>query len=205
MVIPTLNEAAHRGALLERLSCMRGVGEVVVANGDSTDSPRDSSFRAQPAWSARGPAGGTAQRRSEGGFRGRAPFLARRRRAAVRCAPDKGRPQVRARRRQLPVAISRVRCFGALAGRFGALLSPAWTLLRGFGDLRQARRIRAGGWDPRYTRDGVFVRRMEGAGKTAYLPGPSEFIAPLGGAAPAQPRRTRPRPDTRYRFSDPAA
>lgn len=37
MVIPTLNEAAHRGALLERLSCMRGVGEVVVANGGSTD------------------------------------------------------------------------------------------------------------------------------------------------------------------------
>ncbi len=29
-----------------------------------------------------------------------------------------------------------------------------------------------------------FVRRMEGAGKTAYLPGPSKFIAPLGGAAP---------------------
>ena len=37
VVIPTLNEAAHRGALLERLSCMRGVGEVVVANGGSTD------------------------------------------------------------------------------------------------------------------------------------------------------------------------
>jgi len=37
MVIPTLNEAAHRGALLERLSCMRGLGEVVVANGGSTN------------------------------------------------------------------------------------------------------------------------------------------------------------------------
>lgn len=37
VVIPTLNEAAHIGALLERLSCMRGVGEVVVADGGWTD------------------------------------------------------------------------------------------------------------------------------------------------------------------------
>ncbi|MDQ3999526.1 MAG: glycosyltransferase, partial [Actinomycetota bacterium] len=37
MVIPTLNEAADIGALLERLSRMRGVGEVVVADGGSTD------------------------------------------------------------------------------------------------------------------------------------------------------------------------
>src|SRR5215218_5753551 len=37
VVIPTLNEAAYIGALLERLSCMRGVGEVMVADGGSTD------------------------------------------------------------------------------------------------------------------------------------------------------------------------
>ena len=51
--------------------------------------------------------GGTAQRRSDGGFRERTPFLARRRRAAAgRLAPDKGRGRERARRRQLQVAIS---------------------------------------------------------------------------------------------------
>ncbi len=37
VVIPTLDEAADIGALLERLSRMRGVGEIVVTDGGSTD------------------------------------------------------------------------------------------------------------------------------------------------------------------------
>ena len=37
VVIRTLNEAADIGALLERLSRMRGVGVIVVADGGSTD------------------------------------------------------------------------------------------------------------------------------------------------------------------------
>lgn len=37
VVIPTLNEAANIGALLERLLDPPGVREVVVADGSSTD------------------------------------------------------------------------------------------------------------------------------------------------------------------------
>jgi glycosyltransferase involved in cell wall biosynthesis len=57
VVIPTLIEAADRGALLECLSRKRGVGEVVVADGGSTDgtpelvvSSSARLVRARPGW-----------------------------------------------------------------------------------------------------------------------------------------------------------
>src|SRR3712207_3116424 len=107
VVIPTLDEAADIGALLERLSRMRGVGEIVVTDGGSTDGTLElvvsSAARLVRARLGRG----TAQARSDGGFRGRAPFLARRRRAAAgRRALAKGCRREGARRQQLPVAIS---------------------------------------------------------------------------------------------------
>jgi rSAM/selenodomain-associated transferase 2 len=37
VVIPTLNEAEHLGATLEALGRVRGIGEVIVADGGSTD------------------------------------------------------------------------------------------------------------------------------------------------------------------------
>lgn len=83
---------------------------------------------------------------------------------------------------------------GGALGRWLEALAPFYRRLgRYYGDsgifVRRDVYERVGGIpEIPVMEDIVFVRRMERAGKTAYLPGPMVSSSPLGGAAPAQPR-----------------
>ena len=176
VVIPTLNEARNVGALLDLLRASPDVAEVVVADGGSTD--------------------GTPELARLGGAR--LVFSGRGRGAQLRAGARAARGDVllflhadvappRDVAAQIRAALGR----GCVGGDFrlrypggGALgwwleiLAPFYRRLgRYYGDLGLfARRDvyeKVGGFpEIPLMEDVVFVGRLEGTGKTAYLPGP---------------------------------
>ena len=176
VVIPTLNEAQGIGALLERLLRSPGVDEVVVADGGSTDGTQEIS-RASAA-------------RLVESARGRGTQLAAGARAAsgdvllflhadVVPPPDVAlqiRDAVGAGHVGGNFRLSYPK--GGSLGRWLEALAPFYRKLgRYYGDsgifVRRDVYERVGGFpEIPVMEDIVFVRRLEGAGRTAYLPGP---------------------------------
>ena len=176
MVIPTLNEAADIGALLERLSRIRGVGEVVVADGGSTDgtpelvvSSAARLVRARPGRGGQLNVGATAASGDVLLFLHADVAPPPDASLHIRDAVERGRVGGNFRLRYPE---------GGALGRWLEALAPFYRRFgRYYGDsgifVRRDMYERVGGF-PEITvmEDIVFVRRMEGAGKTAYLLGP---------------------------------
>lgn len=176
VVIPTLNEAENIGALLERLSRAPGVGEVVVSDGGSTDGTPE--LVRSPVRLVRSAAGRGVQLNA--GARAASGDVLLFLHADVTPPVDVAF--------QIRDAIGaghvggnfRLRYpGGGLLGHWlEALIVPFYrTLGRYYGDsgifVRRDVYERVGGFpEVPVMEDVVFVRRMEAAGKTAYLPGP---------------------------------
>ncbi|MDP9454486.1 MAG: TIGR04283 family arsenosugar biosynthesis glycosyltransferase [Actinomycetota bacterium] len=176
VVIPTLNEAENIGALLERLSSTPGVSEVVVCDGGSTDGTREI-VRSGGARLVESEPGRGAQLRT-GASETRGDVL-------LFLHADVVPP------RDLVAQIEGALDRGCVGGNFrlhypegGALgrwleaLAPFYRRLgRYYGDsgifVPRPVHDEIGGF-PRIPimEDVVFVRRLEAAGRTAYLPGP---------------------------------
>lgn len=188
VVVPTLNEADNIGALLERLSCAPGVGEVVVADGGSTDGTLNlvpPLVRLVRSEAGRGVQLNAGARDASGDV---LLFL----------HADVSPP------RDVAFQIRGAISAGYVGGNFrlrypggGALgrwleifIVPFYrTWGRYYGDsgifVRRDVYERLGGFpEIPVMEDVVFVRRMERAGKTVYLPGPMV----------SSPRRWRGRP-----------
>ncbi len=176
VVIPTLDEVENIGALLERLSCTPGVSEVVVSDGGSTDGTRRI-VRARGARLVESEAGRGVQLRA--GAREASGDVLLFLHADVVPPLDLAA--------QIEGALSggcvggnfRLRYPGGGAlGRWLEALAPVYRRLgRYYGDsgIFVQRRVHDGfGGFPEIPvmEDVVFVRRLEAAGKTAYLPGP---------------------------------
>ena len=176
VVILTLNEAANIGALLERLSHTPGIDEVVVADGGSTDGTpelvRSSAVRLVHSGAGRGVQLNAGARAASGDV---LLFL----HADVVPPPDIAL--------QIGSAVETGRIGGnfrlaypggGVLGRWLELLHPFRRALgRYYGDsgifVRRDAYERVGGFpEISVMEDVVFVRRMERAGETAYLPGP---------------------------------
>ncbi len=175
VVVPTLNESANIDALLERLRHTPGVGEVVVADGGSTDGTQElvqQPTRLVRARSGRGRQLNAGARETSGEV---LLFL----HADVVPPPDAAV--------QISGAVARGYVGGnfrlsypggGLLGRWLEALAPFYrTLGRYYGDsgifVRRDVYERVGGFpEIPIMEDIVFVRKLEGAGKTAYLPGP---------------------------------
>ena len=176
MVIPTLNEAENVGALLERLSRTPGVSEVVVSDGGSTDgTQRIVSFSGARLVEAE-PGRGAQLRAGAGEASGDVLLFLH---ADVVPPGD------------LAAQIEGALDLGCVGGNFrlrypqgGALgrwleaLAPFYRKLgRYYGDsgifVRTSVHDEIGGFPQiPIMEDMVFARRLEAAGKTAYLPGP---------------------------------
>jgi rSAM/selenodomain-associated transferase 2 len=176
VVIPTLNEKDTLGGLLERLLDTPGVGEVVVADGGSSDGT--TALVRPPARLVRSePGRGVQLRAGAGEARGQVLLFLH---ADVVPPAD------------LAAQISRAVEAGCVGGNFRPrypgggrlgwwlekLVLPLYRRLRRYyGDsgifVRRDVYEACGGfpWIP-IMEDVVFVRRMEAMGKTAYLPGP---------------------------------
>ena len=176
VVIPTLNEAENIGALLERLSCTPGVHEVVVSDGGSKDGTRRV-VRASGARLVESEPGRGAQLRS-GARAAEGDVL-------LFLHADVVPP------RDLATQIEGALDEGCVGGNFelrypggGTLgrwlqtLAPLYRKLgRYYGDsgIFVRRRVYDGiGGFPQLPvmEDVVLVRKLEAAGRTAYLPGP---------------------------------
>ncbi len=176
VVIPTLNEAANIGVLLERLSHTPGIDEVVVADGGSTDGTpelvRSSAVRLVRSGAGRGVQLNAGARVAWGDV---LLFL-----HADVVPPPEVALQIRS-------AIEAGRIGGnfrlsypggGVLGRWLELLHPFYRALgRYYGDsgifVRRDVYERIGGFpEIPVMEDLVFVREMERAGETAYLPGP---------------------------------
>ena len=176
VVIPTLNEAENIGTLLQRLSSTPGVSEVVVSDGGSTDGTqrvvRSSGVHLVESEPGRG-----AQLRA-GASEATGDVL-------LFLHADVAPP------RDLAVQIEGALERGCVGGNFrlrypegGTLgrwlevLAPFYRKLgRYYGDsgifVRRQLHDEIGGFSRiPIMEDVVFVRRLEAAGKTAYLPGP---------------------------------
>jgi rSAM/selenodomain-associated transferase 2 len=176
VVIPTLNEAENIGALLERLSRTPDIFEVIVADGGSKDRTREivgasgarliecKPGRGLQLNAGAGEAGGDVLLFLHADV---APPLDLA--AQVRDALSHGHMGGNFRLRYPG---------GGLLGRWLEALAPFYRWLgRYYGDsgifVRREVYERIGGFpEMPVMEDVVFVRRMEAAGKTAYLPGP---------------------------------
>ncbi|CAA9453085.1 MAG: hypothetical protein AVDCRST_MAG80-2517 [uncultured Rubrobacteraceae bacterium] len=175
VVIPTLNEAANIGVLLERLRRAPGIPEVVVADGGSTDGTTE--LVRAPARLVRSKAGRGVQLNAgaEAASGDVLLFL----HADVAPPPDVARQIERAIEAGY---VGGNFCLsypgGGALGRWLKILAPFYrTFGRYYGDsgifIRRDLYRRIGGFpEIPVMEDIVFVRRMEGTGKTAYLPGP---------------------------------
>ncbi len=175
VVIPTLNEAANIGTLLERLQRTPGVDEVVVADGGSTDGTLG--LVRPPVRLVRSGAGRGVQL-SAGAKVASGDVLLFLHTDVV--PPGDLTLQIR--------GVLEAGCIGGnfrlsypgggALGRWLEILGPFYRRLgRYYGDsgifVRRDVYERVGGFpEIPVMEDVVFVRRMEGAGKTAYLPGP---------------------------------
>jgi len=176
VVIPTLNEAENIDALLERLSHAPGIGEVVVSDGGSTDGTKE--FVRPPVRLVHSAAGRGVQLNA--GARAASGDVLLFLHADVTPPVDVAF--------QIRDAIGagyiggnfRLRYpGGGLLGRWlEVLVMPFYRRLgRYYGDsgifVRRDMYERVGGFPViPVMEDVVLVRRMEAAGKTAYLPGP---------------------------------
>lgn len=174
-VIPTLNEEASLGRLLERLRKTAGVDEVIVADGGSTDGTPDvvsPPARLVPSERGRGSQLATGAREASGDvllFLHADVTPPRDLAAQISGAVQEGHVGGNFRLRYPG---------GGLLGRWLELLAPVYRRFsRYYGDsgifVRRDVYDACGGfpWIP-IMEDVVFVRRMEGMGHTAYLPGP---------------------------------
>ena len=175
VVIPTLSEAAGVGALLERLLHTPGVAEIVVADGGSTDGTVD---LVRPPVRLVRPGTGRGLQLNAGAEAASGDVLLFLH-ADVVPPPDVAS--------QIGEAIGRGRIGGnfrlrypggGLIGRWLETLAPLYRALgRYYGDsgifVRRDVYERIGGFpEIPIMEDLVFVRALERAGKTAYLPGP---------------------------------
>ncbi len=176
VVIPTLNEAAGIGALLERLERTPGVADIVVADGGSTDGTpefvRSSAARLVRSEVGRGVQLDAGARAASGDV---LLFL-----HADVVPPLNLEDQIRgAVERGYIGGNFRLRYpGGGLLGRWLETLAPLYRALGCYyGDsgifVRRDVYERVGGFPKMpVMEDLVFVREIEGMGKTAYLPGP---------------------------------
>ncbi len=175
VVIPTLNEAANVGALLERLLSTPGVAEVVVADGGSTDSTVDfvrPPVRLVLSGTGRGVQLNAGAKAASGDV---LLFL----HADVVPPPDVASQVEDAVERGHVGGNFRLRYRGGgLLGWWLEMLAPFYrTLGRYYGDsgifVRREVYEWVGGFpELPVMEDVVFVHALERAGKTAYLPGP---------------------------------
>ncbi len=175
VVIPTLNERASIGRLLERLLAAPGVHEILVSDGGSTDGTTGlvvAPARVVPSEPGRGPQLRAGAEAATGDV---LLFL----HADVLPPRDVADQISHALRAGSVGGNFRLRYpEGGLLGRWLELLAPLYRRLpRYYGDSGIfARRdvYEACGGFPHVPimEDVVFVRRLEAAGRTAYLPGP---------------------------------
>ncbi|MDP8971624.1 MAG: TIGR04283 family arsenosugar biosynthesis glycosyltransferase [Actinomycetota bacterium] len=175
VVVPTLNESANIDALLERLRHTPGVGEVVVADGGSTDDTPE--LVRQPARLVRARSGRGFQLNA--GAREVSGDVLLFLHADVVSPPDVAVQIGGAVKRGYVGGNFRLSYpGGGLLGRWLEILAPFYRALgRYYGDsgifVRCDVYERMGGFpEIPVMEDLVFVRKLEGAGKTAYLPGP---------------------------------
>ncbi|QIN82681.1 glycosyltransferase [Rubrobacter tropicus] len=175
VIIPTLNEEASIGDLLERLIAAPNVHEIIVSDGGSTDgtvglvSPRARLVVGGPG---RGPQLGRGADAATGDV---LLFL----HADVLPPADVAAQISGALRAGFVGGNFRLRYpGGGLLGRWLELLAPIYRRLpRYYGDsgifVRRDVYEACGGFPHiPVMEDVIFVRRMEAAGRTAYLPGP---------------------------------
>ncbi len=175
VVVPTLNESANIDALLERLRHTPGVEEVVVADGASTDGTPE--LVRQPASLVRARSGRGFQLNA--GAREVSGDVLLFLHADVVPPPDVA-VQIRGAVTRGYVGGNFRLSYpgGGLLGRWLEILAPFYRALgRYYGDsgifVRRDVYERMGGFpEIPIMEDIVFVRKLEGAGKTAYLPGP---------------------------------
>lgn len=175
MIIPTLNEALNISALLERLLCTPGVGEVVVADGGSTDGTLElvrPPVRLVRSGAGRGIQLNTGAKATSGDV---LLFL-----HADVVPPSDVAAQIRDAVEAAYIGGNFRLSYpgGGVLGWWLETLMPFYrTLGRYYGDsgifVRRDVYERVGGFpEIPVMEDVVFVRRMERAGETAYLPGP---------------------------------
>jgi rSAM/selenodomain-associated transferase 2 len=175
VVIPTLNEAANIGVLLERLLAAPGVREVVVADGGSTDGTPDL-IRPSVHLVRSEPGRGMQLRAGAREARGDVLLFLH---ADVRPPRDVAAQIAGAIEAGYVGGNFRLRYpEGGALGRWLETLAPIYRALgRYYGDsglfVRRDVYEACGGvpWLP-IMEDIVFVRRMERTGPTVYLPGP---------------------------------
>lgn len=176
VVIPTLHEAKNIGALLERLSRTPGVSEVVVSDGGSTDGTREIVRASRARLVESEPGRGTQLRAGAREAKGdillflHADVVPPRDLAAqIEGALDQG---------YVGGNFQLLYPGGGALGRWLEVLAPFYRRLgRYYGDsgifVRRQVHDEMGGFpEIPIMEDVVFVRRLEAAGKTAYLPGP---------------------------------
>ena len=175
VVIPTLNEAANLGALLERLLRTPGVAEIIVADGGSTDGT--TGLVRPPARLLRPGMGRGLQLNA--GARAASGDVLLFLHADVVPPPDVALQIKDAVERGHVGGNFRLRYpGGGLLGRWLEMLAPLYrTLGRYYGDsgifVRRDVYERVGGFpEIPVMEDVVFVRALEHAGETAYLSGP---------------------------------
>ena len=175
VVIPTLNEAANIGALLERLLHTPDVAEIIVADGGSMDGT--TGLVRPPARLVRPGMGRGVQLNA--GARAASGDVLLFLHADVVPPPDVVLQIKDAVERGYVGGNFRLRYpGGGLLGRWLEMLAPLYrTLGRYYGDsgifVRRDVYERVGGFpEIPVMEDVVFVRALERAGKTAYLPGP---------------------------------
>ena len=175
VVIPTLNESASIGYLLERLNAAPGVHEIVIADGGSTDGTVDlvpPPARVVPGEPGRGP----QLRAGAGAATGDVLLFLH----ADVLPPGDAAAQIAGALVAGAVG-GNFRLLYPAGGRLGRwleLLAPLYRRVRRYyGDsgifVRRDVYEACGGFPHvPVMEDVIFVRRMEAAGKTAYLPGP---------------------------------
>lgn len=176
VVIPTLNEAKNIGALLSRLSRMPGVREVVVCDGDSTDGTREMVSASGAKLIETGPGRGAQLRAGAREARGDVLLFLH---ADVSPPRDLAAQIEAALERGCVGGNFRLRYpGGGTLGRWLEALAPFYRRLgRYYGDsgifVRRETYEEIGGFpEIPIMEDVVFVRRLEAAGSTGYLPGP---------------------------------
>lgn len=176
VVIPTLNEAENIGTLLSRLSGTPGVREVVVCDGGSTDGTQESVSAGGARLVETGPGRGAQLRAGAREAHGDVLLFLH---ADVSPPRDLAAQIGAALERGCVGGNFRLRYpgGGSLGGWLEALAPLYRRLGRYYGDsgifVRREVYGEIGGFpEIPIMEDMVFVRRLEAAGRTEYLPGP---------------------------------